>query len=276
MQALGSILKQAREKRELTLTAAAEQTRISSRHLLSLEEGRYRDLPGGMYNRAFLRAYSEFLGLDPKPLLERLQAESTVPADKTVRPRARIPAESTSFRLHPLWAWGFMLLLSVAGVFFSRHWIASVFSPYVSKPAPAPVKAQPPAVPAQSGSKAVSQPAPVPVESTAVPSEPDVRTVPAALARSGIHIRFEVLQTCWASVASDGKSVLSRELNPGDDRTFDAAERITIVLGNAGGIRLSINDKPAKPLGKPGQVVRVVLTERSIPDFLESPAGQRP
>jgi hypothetical protein len=133
----------------------------------------------------------------------------------------------------------------------------------------------PSASPAPAADRAsITPPQEVPSEPARVTSEPGATAVPAALPRTGIHVRLEAVQTCWASVFGDGKPLFSRELNPGEDRSFDAAVRISIVLGNAGGIRLTINDKPARPLGKPGQVVKVILTERNIPDFLEPPAGR--
>ena len=91
-------------------------------------------VPGGMYNRAFLRAYSEFLGLDPQSLVSRYDAETMPAADKKVpRPRVPVPQHSSERRVHPLAAWIVMLAASTAGVFFSRHWIAQVFSPYFSR-----------------------------------------------------------------------------------------------------------------------------------------------
>ena len=64
MNSLASELKAARERRNVVLSQIAEETRIGLRHLESLEEGRYSDLPGGIYNRAFIKAYCEFLNLD--------------------------------------------------------------------------------------------------------------------------------------------------------------------------------------------------------------------
>ena len=60
-----------------------------------------------------------------------------------------------------------------------------------------------------------------------------------------------------------------RILEPGEKHVFDADDRIFLILGNAGGIRLRINGKPAKQLGKAGEVVRVLVNEQSMRDLLE-------
>jgi hypothetical protein len=62
-------------------------------------------------------------------------------------------------------------------------------------------------------------------------------------------------------------------LQPGEVQSFDAAEKFQIVLGNAGGVRLKINGKPAKPLGKPGEVLKVLINEQNLQDILDKTAG---
>jgi len=84
-----------------------------------------------------------------------------------------------------------------------------------------------------------------------------------------IRIEFQVVQKCWVSVKGDGNTVFSKLLEPGDDKSFDANERFYIILGNAGGVRLKINGKQSKPLGKPGEVVRVLINEQNIADLME-------
>lgn len=297
MDSLGTVFNLAREGRKLSLSQAAEATRISYRHLQSIEESRFRDLPGGMYNRAFLRAYSEYLGLDPQPILERYDAETTpLPVKKTYRPKVPVPQNSYGRRINPLWAWALMLVASIAGIFFSRHWIAEVFSPYFSSPPAAKVAASPapPAPTSRPAATPAVSPAPV-AELATAPIEPAGGATHGSEPPSGspaagslastaaaepsnadpsapkIRIRFEVLETCWASVTADNRKVLSRQLNPGDDKDFSADDSVLVVLGNAGGIRLTINGKPARALGKPGDVVKVLITEQNLAELIQPP-----
>ena len=93
----------------------ARDTRISLHHLESLEEGRYSELPGGMYNRAFLRSYCDYLGIDSGEGLARYEVENPPTGDKPVKVKPKIPQTSTSLKPHPLLVWSVMLLISVAG-----------------------------------------------------------------------------------------------------------------------------------------------------------------
>ena len=73
MDELGSLLREAREVKGLTLAEAQESTRINSSYLQALEEGRYDQLPSQVHVRGYLRNYAKYLMLDPNPLLERYE-----------------------------------------------------------------------------------------------------------------------------------------------------------------------------------------------------------
>jgi cytoskeleton protein RodZ len=285
MESVGSELRTAREKRNITLRQIADATRISHTNLERLEEGKYKDLPGGVYNRAFIRAYCDFLGLDSKEILERYEQETTPPSEKTSRAKEKPRTfNEPLFKPHPLVTWGFVLLISIVGLFLSRHWIASVFSPYfahspVSKIASrAETKSQPPPASVQMPAPQ-TPPSPTPGTSDATspaakPTEPPPKTSPSELPPptgppGKIRLELSVVDKCWISVNSDGNRSMVRILEPGDKHVFDADDRIFLIIGNAGGIRLRINGKPAKTLGKPGEVVRILVNEQSIKDLLE-------
>jgi cytoskeletal protein RodZ len=60
----GELLRQARERRGLTLQQVAQSTKLPLRQLEALERDEFAALPGGMYRRAQVRAYAEAVGLD--------------------------------------------------------------------------------------------------------------------------------------------------------------------------------------------------------------------
>src|SRR6476660_9623869 len=65
MTSLGASLKKARESRGISLDRIAAETRISTRFLLAIENEEFHLLPGGIFNRGFVRAYAEKVGLNP-------------------------------------------------------------------------------------------------------------------------------------------------------------------------------------------------------------------
>jgi len=74
MDELGHILREARETKGFSLEDVQEEIRINAKYLKSLEDGDYSALPTPVHVRGFLRNYARFLGLDPKPLLDRYES----------------------------------------------------------------------------------------------------------------------------------------------------------------------------------------------------------
>jgi len=64
LPSFGEKLKQEREKRNITLEQISASTKIGTRLLQALEEDKFNQLPGGIFNRGFVRAYSRCVGLD--------------------------------------------------------------------------------------------------------------------------------------------------------------------------------------------------------------------
>src|SRR5215831_8343169 len=77
MSAFGERLRREREMRGVTLDEISESTKISRRHLESLEKEDFDSLPGGIFNRGFVRAYARFLGLDEEQAVADYASVST-------------------------------------------------------------------------------------------------------------------------------------------------------------------------------------------------------
>jgi cytoskeletal protein RodZ len=67
---IGEKLRLAREARGIALRDISDQTRISMRYLEAIESNDYRRLPGGIFNRSFIRAYAKFIGYDENEAIE--------------------------------------------------------------------------------------------------------------------------------------------------------------------------------------------------------------
>lgn len=75
MSDLGALLRKAREQRGLSLDDIQETTKIRKRYLEAIESGDHSILPGSFYVRAFVKNYSEAVGLDPDEVLRLYQHE---------------------------------------------------------------------------------------------------------------------------------------------------------------------------------------------------------
>src|SRR3977135_2399566 len=70
VESTGEKLRLAREALGMALLDISEQTRISIRYLEAIEADDYRRLPGGIFNRSFIRAYAKFVGYDENQAID--------------------------------------------------------------------------------------------------------------------------------------------------------------------------------------------------------------
>lgn len=69
MASFGEELRRERELRQISLREVAEATKINLRYLQAMEGNDFADLPGGVFNRGFVRAYCQFIGVDPEAMV---------------------------------------------------------------------------------------------------------------------------------------------------------------------------------------------------------------
>ena len=73
---------------------------------------------------------------------------------------------------------------------------------------------------------------------------------------TSLRLVVDVGESCWLEIMADGEVVTTGLKEQGYRREFVANEELRLWLGNAGGVSLWINDRPLRPLGRPGQVRR--------------------
>lgn len=81
MPTIGQQFKQAREKRPATVSQAAEATRIKYTQIEAMERDDFSRMGAPIYAKGFIRIYSEYLGLDPAPLLREYEERNAPPPD---------------------------------------------------------------------------------------------------------------------------------------------------------------------------------------------------
>jgi cytoskeleton protein RodZ len=114
----GAMLREARERRGLSLRVIADTTRISVRALEALERNDIVQLPGGIFSRAFVRAYALEVGLDPEQTIAEFITQFPHDSVTQGHPRTRSHADpgAPSRRAAGTWAVRAALLAAAVGV----------------------------------------------------------------------------------------------------------------------------------------------------------------
>ncbi len=102
---LGEVLRAAREAKGVDLPRVERDTKIRERYLSALERGEYRELPGPVYTKGFLRNYGLYLGIDPEYLIDLYRLEANGAAvdrrGPDSAPRSRRQRRPRSFVVTP-------------------------------------------------------------------------------------------------------------------------------------------------------------------------------
>lgn len=82
MSSFGEEIRRERELREITLREISESTKISLRYLDALEQNDFAHLPGGVFNKGFVRAFAEHIGVDPEAMVNAYLLEEQSQLDR--------------------------------------------------------------------------------------------------------------------------------------------------------------------------------------------------
>ena len=118
----------ARETRGIALRDISDQTRISMRYLEAIETDDYRRLPGGIFNRSFIRAYARYVAYDEDQAISEyasmVRDHSDSPDDVASTPhKSLVYTEGTGSR-SPLWTlfWAILILVVLSlSIFAGLH-----------------------------------------------------------------------------------------------------------------------------------------------------------
>jgi cytoskeleton protein RodZ len=272
---VGAALRAARERRGLSLDQLSHTTKISVRILGAIESNRIDKLPGGIFTRGFLRAYAREVGLDPEDTIQRYLSEwEPVPdivevarpgrdearpwhAPAVRREMDRDEAERRSVRLQ--WLLG---VLVISLVYFG-WWRA-----------PAPRTALPDSPPADAiAITKPSSPAASPGADDATRRETaaaESREPSSALATDGdvLHVDIRAQGVCWVSATADGRRVVYRLMQPGEQQTLEMRDAIVLRVGDPAAFAFSINGMSGRSLGRAGEAVTVHVTRQTYREFL--------
>jgi len=284
----GASLREARERKGISLRQIAEATKISVAALDNLERNDFSKLPGGIFSRAFVRSYAIEVGLDPDQTvheyLEHFSGDAPPAAPQAPVPAAAAPASHPWSPIPPRHAplaevtdeFDFESKQRMAAVVLKLVLvsvpIAAVIMYFSSRgaapasqretPAPAPhaivVRASPDAEAAASR----VTPAAAPPKAAAPPTTP--LAVP-----SGLTIEIAPSADCWAKLTVDGKVVVSRVLKAGEHETRQFRDAAVLRVGDAAACAISINGRPARPLGGAKQVREVRITRDNYAALLQ-------
>lgn len=267
MNDFGGTLRQARERRGISLRQIAASTKISTAALDALERNDISKLPGGIFSRAFVRSYAIEVGLDPeqtvKEFLERFHGEP--PPTSAVH--VPVPEEESAFESQQRIAGVLLKLLLISVPIIGVILYFTLHTRSAATVAPSTV---PSTAPSTAPQAVAAPPAPGPAPPQAAAGVATALAAPPA-APAGTTMRLDIHPTgpCWISLTVDGERVMSKVMLAGETDTREVREAAVIDVGDAGAFAFSIDGRPGRSLGETGQHRSARITRDTMTSWLK-------
>jgi cytoskeletal protein RodZ len=232
---IGGTLAKARQEAGLTVTQVAGRTRIRETVINAIERDDYTLCGGNFYARGHIRSIAKVAGIDPEPLIGEYDdahggSPQAIPARQAFEPETPVRFRE---RRAPNWS----AAMVVALVLVALYGIVRVATGHDQHRAVQ-----------RAASPATAKPAARPSHSAAVAQAP----------RKDVTVRVKAKRASWLNVRdAKGKQLFSGIIRAGQSEEWKSKKRIRLLIGNGGGVRVTVNGKDIGAPGETGQVIRL-------------------
>ena len=262
VNSVGSILKEARIKKGLSLIDAEKATTIRCYYLDALEQDEYYKLPEEVFIKGMIRNYGNFLGLNGPELVDLYKAEKAGTAVEKVKSKGIREVENVkmniSLKQHrsagsgpeayqgpssnkqalakQIFA-GFLGVVVLVGGYFGI----------------------PKAMEMLNSKNEVKTTAVIEVATPATTKANDATNKQAAeLAPvvENVVVEMTAHGKCWLEVSADGASIFEGMLSAQDTKTFEAKDKLIVKYGNVGVMEVKVNGQPVSMQGEQGVAIK--------------------
>ena len=274
MNGIGQTLKEAREKKGLTLDDLQQTTKIQKRYLIAIEAENFDALPGDFYVRAFIQQYAKVVDLDGDELLAQLEEKTGVKTETPVAHEATTRTEAV--RIEQAEKNDFLgklmnylptiiiviVVVAILGTIYVVAWgnhsknTESQSSSSQTVSVSSDVKKKKSSASTSSAKKTTSSKPPSAKKKSAASTKQTIENVSS----EGSKFVYDVKNAAdknklelsvsgsaaWSAVSSNGSQVWQGTLNDGGSHTIELPEStttITISLGNSNSTSLKLNGK---------------------------------
>lgn len=248
---LGEQLRRARLERGVNLREVAEQTRITMRHLEAIEADDYKALPGGIFNKSFIKSYARHVGFPEARALELYERAARASGVQTDEPptspqRSRVYTGETA--RSPLMTFGLsaiivglLILVVYVGLYYFRG-------------------ADP------EGATAAATPTPAAAQQAPAAATP---TPPAAA--EGFRVQVRSTRPFWLTTWSDAEKRRGRFLKPDAPEEFapEAALNLFFDKASADALQVSVNGRALRAPDGEGKEVLWTITRENYTQFAQ-------
>ena len=273
MNSIGAQLKEARNKKSITLEDVHSKIKIHPRVLQLLEEDKFEKLPSPLFAKNFLKSYAEFLEVNSEELMRAYDQEPRKEPEQILF----LKSADENIRSSKTDSNSFFILLLVAAVLFAAGGFFYLFKTgHLLPKKKIAVHEAREAVKPPKHEKILKK-----VQEKPVPAKEEIKKVSADMLNSAelgnfpaidrktpLQIQMRALEPVWVHVTCDGKVLFQGILKKGTAESWSAKDSIEIWTGNATNMAMTLNQVS---LGSPGKGLskKMIITHDGIKNLTQ-------
>jgi cytoskeleton protein RodZ len=251
---LGEKLRQAREEQGISISEIAEQTRISPHYLECIERNDFKTLPGGIFNKGFVKSFARYVGVnEAEAVQDYILALGETEGDYADTPKAYHPEVLTDDRsissMAPTILFAVIILaLMTGGILFVVRYL-------------------------QNSSPEANQTSSATPANSTVNSNPvnvNIAVPPATSDKISVELKA-VLEPVWVSYSVDGVSKI-QTLAPDENLRLDANEAFKISYSKAKlpNLQVTVNGRQIKvPSTETKGTIEFEINKTNVNEFVQ-------
>ena len=254
-KSVGTLLREARLAKGISLSEAEHGTSIRARYLEALEKDEYDKTPGEVFMKGMLRNYGTYLGLNGPELVQLYKERAAGATKEAVKSSGIREVDKVQLNIqlkNPRdigSGTGRMELPSLPKVDMKQI-IAGVgvllvlLGGYFAIPK------------AMDYFKNMPQP-------IAQETKQNVKQAKPAVALDKVQVAMEATGDCWLEVQADGKEIFAGMMRAKDKQTFEAKDKLIVKYGNIGVMKLEVNGEAVDLQGEHGVQVKTYSVQNA-------------
>ncbi|MBI5416439.1 DUF4115 domain-containing protein [Candidatus Poribacteria bacterium] len=264
METIGEYIRRVREEKGIPLSHIVKVTKIRETYLKAIEENNKSSLPGEAYYMAFLRSYTNCLGIDFEELKKQFLSEDIAakknafkietaksPENKEVLKAKNNKSFFNVFLGNKVLRNGLIGVIIIIILYMFAFHRSDKNQNEPEKKIREEIKKE---------EKDTTKISSLQVDTTTSVFKPV--PAPASKKENIFTLTAIGLETTWIRVRVDDKDTYELFVKPGEKRIWNANDKFELKVGDAGGIKVKINDKDVPPLGKRGEVINSIVFPR--------------
>lgn len=258
----GERLKERREALQLDLKEISDLLRIKFDYLAAIERNEIEKLPFPVYTIGYIRIYAEYLHIDPDPIIEYFSKHMSQPDSPAIMPIALV--EKKRMKHYVLVPVALISMIFLFIFFTSSGERSFLTEPVQYNASPEKNSAFPAKVLSEDKQTDSADSTMYSDEQILERKHDDIAEAPSEQQQAESDRLEHVLEihakdVTWISLDSGTHHVREILFQPGDSKKFTFYGKTVLKIGNAGGIRLTLDGKNLGTPGEPGSVLSLSI-----------------